>query len=73
MPRGDDVPGGDNISVSVYKNGELVYKRDCVLTGLRGNGNVRIYKTDDTDLFNASKNVTSVEIAEKLLKTKGNR
>lgn len=73
MARDINEPGGDYITVTVEQNGVLAYKRECVLTELLAGGQVRRYKVDDTDFFQAQDGVTPLELAQKLLRPRGNR
>jgi hypothetical protein len=69
-PANKDDPGGDTITVMVYRNGILELSRECVLQSSKG---VRVYKVDDDDLLRVGKKSTPSEIASLLLKNKGER
>lgn len=78
MSRDIDTPGGEYVELEIKVNGNVVFKRDCVLTEISGNGQRR-YKTDDTDTFiipprtgKPSKD-TYKDIGNRLLRDKGQR
>ena len=50
MTREINDPGGEYVSVIIEVNGNVVFKRDCVLSDL-GNNGIRTYKVDDSDTF----------------------
>ena len=78
MPRDIDTPGGEYVELEIRVNGNIVFKRDCVLTELRNNGQRR-YKVDDTDIFTVPRRTgnpnkdTYKDIGDRLLRDKGQR
>ena len=72
MPRSIDEPGGDYISVTVERNGIVIYKRDAVLSEVIAGGVTR-WKVDDTDKIFVTSNQGPVDIARRMLAPKGSR
>lgn len=67
-----DEPGGDYVSVTVERNGILIYKRDAVLSEVLPAGVAR-WKVDDTDLITVPPTQDALDIAKRIMNTKGHR
>lgn len=72
MARDIEEPGKDYISVSVERNGILIYKRDAVLNR-RVSPAVTRWKIDDSDFILVQDTQDPIDIAKRLMEPKGQR
>ncbi len=72
MSKKIDEPGGDYISVTVERNGIVVFRRDAVLSEVLSQKATR-WKVDDTDRITVTSNQGPLDIAKRIMKDKGSR